>query len=211
LREIASAAVRRSLPLLAAVFCAGLAVVGCGSSNNEGARVVATTAATQTSTAQSGCASQQQAGIAAVFGHRRTMQAAQQLAAHALALGFNGLVLERRGCNDYVVVLHGLRDLNQARDFSAETARVGFHVRIECRSHPSEGGLAAVFGHRRTQEAALQLQAKAERLGFLGLKVQQDRCKDWEVDLYGLQTAAQRREFRHEARTVGFHIVYEPG
>jgi hypothetical protein len=68
-----------------------------------------------------------------------------------------------------------------------------------------------VFGHRRTHEAALRLRAKAERLGFLGLKVQQDRCNDWEVDLYGLQTAEQRREFVREARSVGFHIVYEQG
>jgi hypothetical protein len=210
-REIASARVRRSLRALAAVFSAGLAVVGCGSSNNEGARVVATTAPTETATAQSGCASQQQAGIVAVFGQLRTPQLAQRLAERALASGFEGLVVERRGCNDYAVVLHGLRDLNQAHDFSAETARVGFHVRIECRSHPAEGGLAAVFGHRRTEAAALRLKAKAEHLGFEGLQVQQDRCNDWEVDLHGLRTAAQRREFAREARSVGFHIVYEPG
>lgn len=174
--------------------------------------MVTTTAPTETATvAQGGCASQQQEGIAAVFGHRRTPQAAQRLADRALAVGFKGLAVERRGCNDYAVVLHGLSDLKQAREFSAETASVGLHVRIECRSHPAEGGLAAVFGHRRTQAAALRLEAKAEHFGFQGLKVQQDSCNDWEVDLYGLQTAAQRREFSQEARRVGFHIVYERG
>ena len=119
--------------------------------------------------------------------------------------------MERRGCDAYAVVLYGLRDLRQAREFSAETASVGFHVRIECRSHPVEGGLAAVFGHRRTKRAALRLRAAAERVGFRGLTVQQDRCRDWEVDLYGLKTPAQRREFAAEARRVGFHIVYELG
>jgi hypothetical protein len=173
--------------------------------------VAAPAAPTETTTTQSGCASQHQEGIAADFGHRRTPRAAQRLAARALAVGFKGLVVERRGCNDYAVVLHGLRDMNQAREFSAETASVGLHVRIECRSHPAEGGLAAVFGHRRTEAAALRLQAKAEHFGFQGPKVQQDRCNDWDVDLYGLQTAAQRREFSREARSVGFHIVYERG
>jgi hypothetical protein len=192
-------------------LAAGVAAVGCGSSNDGGVTAAATTAATQTQPAQPACVSEQQSGITAVFGHRRTSEAAQRLAARALALGFEGLVVEPRGCHDYAVVLHGLRDLKQARAFRAETASAHLPVRIECRSHPAEGGLAAVFGHRRTHEAALRLRAKAERLGFLGLKVQQDRCNDWEVDLYGLQTAEQRREFVREARSVGFHIVYEQG
>jgi hypothetical protein len=126
-------------------------------------------------------------------------------------VGFTGLTIEQRGCDDYAVVLYGLRDLRQARDFTKETASVGFDVRIECRSHPVEGGLAAVFGHRRTRRAALKLKADAERLGFQGLRVQQDRCRDWEVDLYGLKTAAQRHEFAAEAGRAGFHIVYELG
>jgi uncharacterized protein YbjT (DUF2867 family) len=137
--------------------------------------------------------------------------AAQALAARALHNGFEGLVIERRGCRDYAVVLYGLRDLRQADEFKAEAASVGYHVRVECRSHASMGGLAAVFGHRRTKRAALRLQARAEHHGFLGLQVQQDRCSDWEVDLYGLKTAAQRREFKAEAASVGFHIVYERG
>jgi hypothetical protein len=41
--------------------------------------------------------------------------------------------------------------------------------------------------------------------------VQQDRCHDWEVDLYGLNTPAQRHELAKEARGVGFHVVFELG
>jgi hypothetical protein len=67
------------------------------------------------------------------------LQAAQRLEARAVTVGFTGLDVEARGCHDYAVVLHGLRDLNQAREFSAETESVGLHVRIECRSHPAEG------------------------------------------------------------------------
>ena len=207
--EVACAPVRRALPALAAV----LAVTGCGSSDKNGAEAppTATSAATASATEQSVCPSEQRAGIAAVFGERPTPKAAQELAGRALAVGFEGLVVERRGCDDYAVVLYGLRDLRQASEFSAETESVGFHVRIECRSHPVEGGLAAVFGHRKTRRAAMQLRAEAEHVGFQGLTVQQDLCRDWEVDLYGLKTPAQRREFAAEARRVGFHIVYELG
>jgi hypothetical protein len=84
-------------------------------------------------------------------------------------------------------------------------------VRIECRSHPIEGGLAAVFGHRRTRRAAVRLKRQAQALGFQNLQVQQDKCRDWEVDLYGIKTLSQRRGLAKEAASVGFHIVFEPG
>jgi hypothetical protein len=73
------------------------------------------------------------------------------------------------------------------------------------------GGLNAVFGHRRTRSAAANLKAKAEAVGFRGLDVQQDGCGDWEVDLRGLKTESQRRDFRSEAARVGFQIRFEPG
>jgi cell division septation protein DedD len=197
--------VRRALSALLAV----LVVAGCGSSKKEGA---ATTAApTSHAAEQSVCPSEQQAGIFAVFGHRHSAAEAQELAASAERVGFRGLVVQRRGCKNFAVVLPGLRDQRQARDFQREAAGAGFKVRIECRSHPVEGGLAAVFGHRPTKRAALRLRAQAERVGFKGLQVQQDRCHDWEVDLYGLVTAAQRRAFVAQARSVGFHILFELG
>jgi hypothetical protein len=201
--------VARTLPVIAAV----LVLAGCGSAKEEGSPSPSTLATGVTSSAseQSICPSQQKAGIVAVFGVKPTQAAAQQLAASAEHVGFKGLTIEQRGCKDYAVVLYGLRSLRQAHDFTTETASVGFHVRIECRSHPVEGGLAAVFGHRPTRSAAEKLRAEAERLGFQGLRIQQDRCRDWEVDLYGLKTPAQRHEFAAEAGRVGFHIVYELG
>jgi hypothetical protein len=48
-------------------------------------------------------------------------------------------------------------------------------------------------------------------MGFKGLQVQQDRCRDWEVDLYGLHTRAQRRTFAAQARRAGLHVVFELG
>jgi hypothetical protein len=198
--------VRRALLALAAV----LAATGCGSSKTSGP---ATTSATPTASAseQSVCPTEQQAGIAAVFGHRRSQAAADELAGRAGYVGFQGLVVQRRGCDDFAVVLVGLRTLKQARDFRQEAARAGFPVQVECRSHPVEGGLAAVFGHRRTPAAAQKLLQRAGASGFRGLRVQQDRCGDWEVDLYGLKTPAQRRDLRAEAHKVGLDVTFELG
>jgi hypothetical protein len=188
-------------------------LAGCGSSSKKASEAPSATAVGVTSSAseQSVCPSEQKPGITALFGIRPTHADAQELLTSAGRVGFTGLTIEQRGCEDYAVVLYGLRDLRQAREFTKETASVGFDVRIECRSHPVEGGLAAVFGHRSTKRAALRLKDNAERLGFQGLRLQQDRCRDWEVDLYGLKTPAQRHEFSAEAARAGFHIVYELG
>jgi cell division septation protein DedD len=202
--------VRRALSVLAAV----LLVAGCGSSKQEGAAQATATKPTAPSssvTEQSVCPSEQKAGILADFGHRQTTAAARELAARAERVGFKGLVVQRRGCNDFAVVLSGLRDMRQAREFRKEASQTGFPIEIDCRSHPVEGGLAAVFGHRPTRRAALQLQAEAEHVGFRDLRVQQDSCDDWEVDLYGMKTRAERREIADEARRAGFRIVFELG
>jgi hypothetical protein len=157
------------------------------------------------------CSTEQQAGINAVFGHRRTPAAAERLRSAAERVGFPGLDIQRRGCLDYAVVLTDLVDLPQAREFREQAATVDFQVTLECRTHPATGGLNAVFGHRRTKSGAEQLAAQAAAVGFAGLVVQQDACGDWEVDLAGLETPAQRSEFRAQAESVGFPITYEPG
>ncbi|MFY9580081.1 MAG: hypothetical protein WAQ33_12230 [Gaiellaceae bacterium] len=160
---------------------------------------------------QSVCPSEQEAGILANFGHRRSTDAAKALLIHAQAIGFQGLVIQRRACHDYAVVLPGLHNMRQARAFQREARGARFSVMIECRSYTAEGGLAAVFGHRRTRGAALRLLRKAKAVGFQDLRVQQDRCNDWEVDLYGIKTPVQRQELTQEAASVGFHLTFEPG
>jgi hypothetical protein len=157
------------------------------------------------------CTAEQGAGITAVLGHRPTLDAAFALRDLAYGSGFQALSIQRRGCHDYAVVLSHLDSLAQARDFQKEAATVYFDVTIECRTQAARGGLNAVFGHRRTRRAAEELASRANAVGFTGLEVRQDACGDWEVDLPGLETAAQRLEFRREAASVGFRIVFEPG
>lgn len=204
----------RLVTLSAVAACAVACAAGCGSSAQNAQSAGSNT---QTRSGKAGlassevCASQQQPGIAANFGFRRSSAAADKLVAHAERFGFQNLTVQRRACNRYAVVLIGLTSMQQARDFRAEAARVGLHVRLECRSTPVQGGLAAVFGHRRTRRAAIVLMRRATSHGFQNLQVQQDRCNDWEVDLYGVDTARQRAALRREARRAGYHLTFERG
>jgi hypothetical protein len=157
------------------------------------------------------CISEQGAGVVAVFGHRRVLGAAIALRNAAEGVGFPGLAIQQRGCDDYAVVLTGFDDLTQARQFQRQAATRSFPVRLECRTTAPHAGLNAVFGHRRSRSAAERLKASAEDVGFRGLDVQQDKCGDWEVDLRGLKTESQRRDFRSEAARVGFRVRFEPG
>jgi hypothetical protein len=157
------------------------------------------------------CKSQQGAGIAAVFGRSRTIDGAGAITEAAAQVGYRNLTIQRRGCHAFAVVLTELSSLAQGRQLVRDAAAVKLHVTLECRSQAPEGGLNAVFGHRRTQQAAEELAGRVGAAGFAGLDVRQDRCGDWEVDLSGLKTAAQRREFRIEARQAGFPVHFEPG
>jgi len=157
------------------------------------------------------CPSQQEVGLLANFGHARTSAGAQRILANAAHVGFKNLHVERRSCHVYAVVLPGLKNQRQGHALQREAGSVGIRVALECRSHPVEGGLAAVFGHRRTHRAAVRLERTAAHYGFKDLRVVQDKCKDWEVDLYGLTTTAQRSAFAREAASVGLHVVFEPG
>jgi hypothetical protein len=77
------------------------------------------------------CTSQRHAGISAVFGHRRTRFEAAALRTDAERVGFLELTIEQRGCFDFAVVLKGLRDAAQAKDFQEQAATAGFDVRLE--------------------------------------------------------------------------------
>jgi hypothetical protein len=199
---------------IAFLACAAALAAGCGSSSTAGsetsARPPGGSAGGLASSGPTACASQQQPGIAANFGIRRSPAAAGRLVASAQRFGFQNLSVQRRACNRYAVVLVGLASMRQADEFRAEAARVGLRVRLECRSTPSQGGVAAVFGHRRTHHAAIVLMRRASADGFQNLQVQQDRCGDWEVDLDGVTTAKQRAALRDEARRAGYHLTFEP-
>jgi hypothetical protein len=185
-----------------------LASAGCGSTHH----IVATTTATQAPPPQtSSCVSQQQPGILADFGHRSSLAAANALLTRAEAGGFKGLVVQRRGCNEYAVVFSGLSNMQQAIGLQREARGVGLKITLDCRSEPFRGDIVAVFGRARNRRGAQQIAARAAKVGFRRLDVIQVGCKEWHVLLHGLTSASQGRALAAEARRVGFRVTYEPG
>ena len=201
----------RQIAAIAIAVCAAVLATGCGSSSKQAQATTGSGPSTSPSAGRPTCESQEQAGIAANFGFRRTAAAAQTLVGRASHVGFQNLAVQQRGCRRYAVVLTGLMNMSQAHAFEREAAGAGFPVVIECRSAPPRGELAVVFGHRRSHQGAVVLMRAASAQGFQNLQVQQDRCDDWEVVLYGAETAQQRRALRREAAAVGYRVTFEPG
>ena len=64
----------------------------------------------------------------------------------------------------------------------------------------------AVFGHFASAAAAQAYARRPKKLGFQGLKIENEGCGDWELEIDGADTARQRASFSAEATKAGFHI-----
>lgn len=148
-------------------------------------------------------------GWEAIFGYRSTYSAASRLRTSAGRVGFSHLVVERVTCARWAVALHGLRDLAQARDLRQEAKGAGYAVTLECRPlRDLDAAWEAVFATKLTRKAALALEAKARRVGFIGLKVLHEPCSNtWLVELDGIPTLEQAREFKSEAKRAGYAVT----
>ena len=67
----------------------------------------------------------------------------------------------------------------------------------------------AVFGHFATLTAAKALKARAAAQGFKGIKIENDGCGDFEVEIDGADRQADRTSFAQEASRAGFPITFE--
>jgi hypothetical protein len=67
----------------------------------------------------------------------------------------------------------------------------------------------AVFGHFSTRASASALKARAERQGFAGIKIENEGCGDFEVEVDGADTQPQRASFAKEAFKAGYPITFE--
>jgi hypothetical protein len=153
-------------------------------------------------------------GWSAVFGERRTREAADGLRDRAESLGFKGLSIDQQGCSRFVVVLHGLSSREQATEFGREARTAGLRVRVGCSSAVKNNGeWNAVFGYRKTEAAARRLETRVSGpgAGFQFVEVDEDACgRGWRVYVGGLTTPAVRKEFRREAKSVGFEVTFVP-
>jgi len=67
----------------------------------------------------------------------------------------------------------------------------------------------AVFGHFASAAAAKAYARRPKALGFQGLKIENEGCGDWELEIDGADTTAQRASFSAEATKAGFRISFE--
>jgi hypothetical protein len=67
----------------------------------------------------------------------------------------------------------------------------------------------AVFGHFSTLGAAARLKARAAREGFAGIKIENEGCGDFEVEIDGADRQADRTSFAHEAIKAGYPVTFE--
>lgn len=67
----------------------------------------------------------------------------------------------------------------------------------------------AVFGHFSTHLAASTLAKRAGKLGFDGIKIENEGCGDFEVEIDGADREADRVSFAKEAARAGFQVTFE--
>ncbi len=78
-----------------------------------------------------------------------------------------------------------------------------------CRTAEVRQHNEAVFGHFASRADALKLKARARAQGFQGIKIEDDGCGDFEVEIDGADTQAVRTSFANEAARAGFQVTFE--
>jgi hypothetical protein len=67
----------------------------------------------------------------------------------------------------------------------------------------------AVFGHFSTLAAAKVLKKRAAAAGFAGIKIENEGCGDFEVEIDGADRQADRASFSLEAAKAGYYVTFE--
>ena len=78
-----------------------------------------------------------------------------------------------------------------------------------CRTAEVQVHDEAVFGHFATPGPAKALAKRAGALGFQGIKIEDDGCGDYEVEIDGADRSADRASFAAEAQKAGFPVTFE--
>jgi hypothetical protein len=80
---------------------------------------------------------------------------------------------------------------------------------LVCRAPEVRAHDEAVFGHFSSRGAAVAFARKPRTLGFQGIKVEDDGCGDFELEIDGADTQQQRTSFAAEAVKSGFQVTFE--
>lgn len=78
-----------------------------------------------------------------------------------------------------------------------------------CRTPETRVHDEVVFGHFSTLAAAKRYAARAKKQALEGIKVENEGCGDYEVEIDGADTERQRSSFAAEAGRLGFPITFE--
>ena len=78
-----------------------------------------------------------------------------------------------------------------------------------CRTAEVQVHDEAVFRHFATVGPANALKKKVAKLGFKGIKIENDGCGDYEVEIDGADTSPVRSSFAAEAQKAGFPVTFE--
>jgi hypothetical protein len=67
----------------------------------------------------------------------------------------------------------------------------------------------AVFGHYASKAEAAKIMRAAARAGFKGLKIEDEGCGDFELEIDGADQTADRVSFANEAVKAGYQVTFE--
>jgi hypothetical protein len=82
-------------------------------------------------------------------------------------------------------------------------------IALGCQTTEVRAHNEAVFGHFSTLAQARAFAKKPRALGFQGIKIENDGCGDFEVEIDGADTEKDRSSFAAEAAKAGYWITFE--
>ena len=82
-------------------------------------------------------------------------------------------------------------------------------VALGCQTAEVRTHNEAVFGHFATLAEAKAFTEQPRALGFQGIKIENDGCGDFEVEIDGADTERDRSSFAAEAAKAGYWITFE--
>jgi hypothetical protein len=137
----------------------------------------------------------------AVFGHFATRAAAERFHRIAIIRGFKGFQIEDDGCGDFELESDNI-SRSQRTEFAAEAQQSRIEVTWEQVAPPDRyvpGFVVAVFGTRRTIQAANALEWKVAGYGFRYVDIAYGGPGKWRVLVPGIP-AGKKAAFRAEVR-----------
>ncbi len=149
----------------------------------------------------------------AIFGTRPDRVAALALLRQAGRAGFKNLTMVAATPGQIEIDLFGITTYRTRLDLVREAQSASLQVTIQPsrdRFCPdTRGDWEGVFGHPATVPAAISLRSAVLKAGFAGAAIERDGPHDYEVEVAGLRSMSQGREFQKEAKTAGYRVMLE--